>query len=183
MLNSRDQQEFSKVSKRPQNENFRIQFNLLMSLRFQLHSMAMVTAATPMAHEIKAGKPGIIVGVTQPGQDPQSVIEQVATVSREINMIAHNLSTYFPEVRRYHWQEVFKAIGHGGTGDVSQRQQGGRPTDPLLDEYFEKWRASNFDSKEKKKLRDHYVASNPNDDGAYDRFNDTMKRRKRSLKG
>lgn len=125
-MNKQDQREFDK--RYHENTEFHALYMKLIRLMFHVQQELIITTKSPiMAHEIREGKPLELYMIRNPGQDAQQLEREVARVVREAEQLARELSAYFPEHRRWHWQEVFLRQVFGAS-TVEQRQCGGRPS-------------------------------------------------------
>lgn len=122
-MNKQEIEEINELRKAPEFQALEIE---LVQLQFYVQRELVVTTKSPiMAHELKEGKPMELVCVVNPGQDRQKVAVKIEAVRRQAEHLAREMSRYFPEHRRWHWQEVFLRQVFGANR-VVQRQRGGR---------------------------------------------------------
>lgn len=149
-LNKNDRQEFGKRIKDPE---FLALIDDLAILTFSISRLMPTTAHIPLAHELADGKQAALIALVRKGQDAKDIARNLAALGKEADSLARKLSAFFPEHRRWHWQEVFKTMAFGGSSAVEQRQGGGRPvgainrTDKLL-ELAKQFSRSNLSQRE-----------------------------------
>lgn len=115
------------LSQRLKDQAFRDLFDECMAIGAMLQARmgGRIAVQVPQAHQIKSGER--MTGIyAVPGDDPEKQLELFAGVDR-IFKLAVLLSRYFPEARRWHWQQVIPALALGDDATVKQRYAGGRP--------------------------------------------------------
>ena len=58
------------------------------------------------------------ITIVNPGQDAAEVLHRISAYWAEARRHAERLARFFPEARRWHWQQVFVNMAMGGSGDV-----------------------------------------------------------------
>ena len=155
-MNAQDQKEFDAMLK--SNQKFDGLFcEFIARVKFPIQRWGAVGIDPLTPKDLKDGKPSRIMAVTtKRDEDKQARLLELTALMRQAERYERELSRFFPEKRRWHWQEVFYNEALGGTGAVTQRQGGGRTVDPdsELRKSYLIWKQSGYNPKVKRQLQD-----------------------------
>ena len=160
-LSKADKREFDKRYELP---DFEALFFELSTLHFRRYRDVTLGIAPLSRRNIKKGQPPMMVVTGKPGQAPDLVLARANAFLCEIDELAKRLVAFFPERKRWHWQELFRNVAINGVGHVrtgagapagsgtwedaedfasalntaidALRKSGERPTQPRVAEYF-----------------------------------------------
>lgn len=160
MLNPVDQTQLDRMMANPE---FMELFGSMMAFaeNYRQRTGTIQAVAPLWAKDVKDGKgPAIMSIVNKPNAD---TADSLQTFSLLLLGRAAQLASYFPERAHRRWERIFVALAYRGRGTISQRHNGADRNEQL-DQDFETWQASGYDSKALRQILDECEKREPNRD-------------------